>query len=76
MGVVNATNRLSCSTFTPAPASPPACRPEGWKRVQSQRIGVCDGRNKRDQSSATKNLCRSYNFLKSGLGQGLTLKVD
>jgi len=75
MGVVNSTNRLTRSAFTSVPASPSACRPAGWKRVQSQRLGECDGRYQRDQPSAIKNRCRGYSFLKSGLGQGCPVEA-
>ena len=56
----------------------PACKPMkpmGWKRARSLRLGECDGRYQGDQPSAIKNICRGYNFLKSGLGQGFPVKV-
>jgi hypothetical protein len=69
---------LSNLTFTPTLASPPACKPmkpTGWKRAPSLRLGECDGRYQGDQRPAIKSIRPGYNFLKSGLGQGLTVKV-
>jgi hypothetical protein len=43
--------------------------------VQGSRLPWCDGRCQGDQSSATKKICRGYNFLKSGLGQGFPVKM-
>ena len=46
-----------------------------WPPARSLRLGECDGRYQGDQPSAIKNICRGYNFLKSGLGQGFPVKV-
>ncbi len=45
----------------------------GWA-VQRSRPPWCDGRYQGDQPSAIKNICRGYNLLKSGLGQGFRVE--
>ena len=70
---------LSGSTFTPALASPPACKPMGGLWAGSGLVAYAS-------ESATavikdinpvllKTYAVEYNFLKSGPGQGFPLKV-